>query len=65
MLNIETGETLGFCRFEEGVQEIFAVEVLPGVRFPDLINHDAKLVGQSYVLGDAALAEVPLELRAK
>ena len=65
VLNIETGETLGFCRFEEGVQEIFAVEVLPGVRFPDLINHDAKLVGQSYVLGDAALAEVPLELRAK
>ena len=64
VLNIETGETLGFCRFEEGVQEIFAVEVLPGVRFPDLINHDAKLVGQSYVLGDDALAEVPPELRA-
>ena len=63
VLNIETGETLGFCRFEEGVQEIFAVEVLPGIRFPDLINHDAKLVGQSYVLGDEALAEVPLEFR--
>jgi uncharacterized protein (TIGR03032 family) len=63
VLNIETGETLGFCRFEEGVQEIFAVEVLPGVRFPDLINHDAELVGQSYVLGDEALAEVPAELR--
>ena len=27
VLNIETGQTLGFCRFEEGVQEIFAVEV--------------------------------------
>ncbi len=65
VLNIETGETLGFCRFEEGVQEIFAVEVLPGIRFPDLINHDAKLVGQSYVLGDETLAEVPPELRAK
>ena len=65
VLNIETGKTLGFCRFEEGVQEIFSVEVLPGVRFPDLINHDAKLVGQSYVLGDAALAEVPEELRNK
>ena len=65
MLNIETGETLGFCRFEEGVQEIFAVEALPGVRFPDLINHDAELVGQSYVLSDEALADVPPELRAK
>ncbi|TWT47601.1 TIGR03032 family protein [Botrimarina hoheduenensis] len=64
VLNIETGETLGFCRFEEGVQEIFAVEVLPGVRFPDLVNHDAELVGRSYVLGDAALADVPEDLRA-
>ncbi len=63
VLNIETGETLGFCRFEEGVQEIFAVDVLPGIRFPDLINHDAKIVGQSYVLSDAALADVPQELR--
>jgi len=65
VLNIETGETLGFCRFEEGVQEIFSVEVLPGVRFPDLINHDAKLVGQSYVLSEEALSDVPPELRAQ
>ena len=63
VLNIETGETLGFCRFEEGVQEIFAIEVLPGVRYPDLINHDAKLVGQSYVLSDEVLSEVPADLR--
>ena len=63
VVNIETGQTLGFCKFEEGVQEIFAVEVLPGLRFPDLVNHDAELIGRSYVLGDAALAEVPKELR--
>jgi len=63
VLNIETGETVAFCRFEEGVQEIFAVEVLPGIRFPDLVNHDAELIGRSYVLGDAALADVPEELR--
>lgn len=64
VLNIETGQTLGFCRFEEGVQEIFAVEALPSVRFPDLVNHDPEIVGQSYVLGEDALAEVPHELRA-
>lgn len=63
VVNIETGQTLGFCKLEEGVQEIFAVEVLPGLRFPDLVNHDAELIGRSYVLGDAALAEVPKELR--
>lgn len=64
VLNIETGETLGFCRFEQGVEEIFAVEVLPGVRFPDLVNHDAELVGRSYVLGNDSLAEVPEDLRS-
>ncbi|MCO6047062.1 TIGR03032 family protein [Aeoliella sp. ICT_H6.2] len=64
VLNIETGETLGFCRFEEGVQEIFAVEVLPGIRFPDLVNQDTEIVGSSYVLGDNVLAEVPKDLRA-
>lgn len=64
VVNIETGQTLGFCKFEEGVQEIFAVEVLRGIRFPDLVNHDADLVGRSYVLGDDALADVPGELRA-
>jgi uncharacterized protein (TIGR03032 family) len=64
VLNIETGETIGFCRFEDGVQEIFAIEVLPGMKFPDLINHDPEILGRSYVLGDDALAEVPEELRA-
>ena len=63
VLNIETGETLGFCRFEEGVQEIFAVEALPGMRYPDLVNHDPEIIGHSYVLGDEALESVPKELQ--
>jgi uncharacterized protein (TIGR03032 family) len=65
VLNIETGQTLGFCKFDSGVQEIFAVEALPGIRFPDLINHDAELIGQTYVLDDDALARVPNEIRTE
>jgi len=64
VLNIETGETVAFCRFEEAVQEIFAVEVLAGCCFPDLINHDAELLGRSYVLADEALQDVPENLRS-
>lgn len=64
VLNTHTGETVGFCRFEEGVQEVFAVEVLPGMRFPDLVNHDPELVGHSYVLGEESLDEVPEEFRS-
>jgi uncharacterized protein (TIGR03032 family) len=65
VLNVETGQTVAFCRFEDAVQEIFAVEILAGSVFPDLVNHDAELIGRSYVLGDAALADVPEDLRAK
>jgi hypothetical protein len=64
VVNIETGQMVAFCRFEEGVQEIFAVELLSGSRFPDLVNHDADLIGRSYVLSDSALRQVPEDMRS-
>jgi uncharacterized protein (TIGR03032 family) len=63
VLDVVTGEAVGFVRFEEGgVQEVFAVQVLPGVRFPDLINDNADLLAGSFVLPDEALAAVPERL---
>jgi uncharacterized protein (TIGR03032 family) len=64
VIDIDRGQVLAFLKFEEAVQEIFAVALLPGMRFPDLINDDAELVGSSLVLPDAALRDVPAELRA-
>jgi uncharacterized protein (TIGR03032 family) len=58
VVNIETGETLGFLRFEDGVQEIFAVQVLPGIRFPDVLEWGDAQLAHTYVLPDGALAEV-------
>ena len=34
VVNIETGQTIAFLRFEDLVQEIFAVKLLPGDRLP-------------------------------
>lgn len=63
VVDLRTGQTVGFLRFEEGVQEIFAVQVLPGIRFPEILElHDPRLA-HAYVLPDAALAEVPPERR--
>lgn len=59
VVNIETGQTVAFLKFEEAVQEIFAVQVLPGIRFPEIIDWDEKLIATSYVLPDQALADVP------
>jgi uncharacterized protein (TIGR03032 family) len=64
VIDIERPQVLAFLKFEEAVQEIFAVALLPGMRFPDLINDDPELVGSSFVLPDAALQDVPAELRA-
>jgi uncharacterized protein (TIGR03032 family) len=65
VLHIETGRTVAFLRFEEAVQEIFAVQVLPGRQSPDLINDDsAQLLSNSFVVPDAALADVPATLQA-
>ena len=55
---------VAFLKFEEAVQEVFAVCLLPGIRFPDLINDNAELVGSSFVLPDNALRDVPDELRS-
>jgi uncharacterized protein (TIGR03032 family) len=63
VINIETGQAIAFCRFEDAVQEIFAVELLSGMRYPDLINDDPELIAASYVLDDASLQQVPVELR--
>ncbi|MFK7822508.1 MAG: DUF4915 domain-containing protein, partial [Planctomycetaceae bacterium] len=62
VVNIESGHVVGFCRFEDAVQEIFAVGLLPGCRFPDLVHEEPDILASSYVLPDSALAEVPDEL---
>ena len=59
VVNIMTGETIAFLRFEDAVQEIFAVQVLPNISFPEIIDWDEKLIGSSYVLPDEALKDVP------
>ncbi len=65
VVDIQRGQVVAFLKFEEAVQEIFAVALLPGIRYPDLINDNAELVGSSFVLPDEALRDVPAELRAR
>ena len=63
VLNIDSGQTVAFLKFEEAVQEIFAVQVMPGRRWPELLNEDPKLLADSFVLPDETLAEVPSPYR--
>ncbi len=63
VVNIESGQLVGFVRFEDAVQEIFAVEVLPGSIYPEVVNEDRELLAHTYELPDAMLAAVPSNLR--
>jgi len=62
VVDVRDGRTVGFLRFEEGVQEIFAVEVLPW-RFADMLDWGDERLRTSYVLPDEALAAVPEGMR--
>jgi uncharacterized protein (TIGR03032 family) len=64
VVEIQHGKVVAFLKFEAAVQEIFAVALLPGMHFPDLINDNAELIGSSFVLPDDALRDVPAALRA-
>lgn len=59
VVNIEKGKIVAFLRFEDAVQEIFAVTVLQGSRYPELLLPGEPLLADSFVLPDAVLADVP------
>jgi uncharacterized protein (TIGR03032 family) len=59
VVDTRSGQTIAFLRFEAGVQEIFAVQALPGWRYPDVLTEDQPAVASSFMLPDEALADVP------
>jgi uncharacterized protein (TIGR03032 family) len=56
-VHLKTGNTIGLLKFTGGVQEIFAVQALNGVLFPEII-HEGEHLATSYALPDEALREV-------
>jgi hypothetical protein len=59
VVDTRNGQIIAFLRFEEGVQEIFGVTVLPNSRWPDLLTDPTdEIAASSYVLPDEALADV-------
>jgi uncharacterized protein (TIGR03032 family) len=63
VVDIRSGQTVAFLRFEDALQEIFAVQVVPGLRYPELIHDNPALLDDSFVLTDEALKAVPDPLK--
>jgi uncharacterized protein (TIGR03032 family) len=49
-IDTETGNTLGFLRFEELVQEVFDVAILPGKQFPEIAEPGSTATSQTFAL---------------
>jgi uncharacterized protein (TIGR03032 family) len=49
-VNPQSGQTVGFVRFEEMVQEIFDVALLRGLRYPEVAEESSDAASQSFVL---------------
>jgi uncharacterized protein (TIGR03032 family) len=62
VVDVRNGQAVAFLRFESGVQEVFAVQVLRGLRYPEILTEEAdaesKLLGDSFVLPEAAMPDV-------
>jgi uncharacterized protein (TIGR03032 family) len=50
MVDLNSGQIVGFLRFDDLVQEIFDVAVLAGTRFPEIAEADGATTAQSYAL---------------
>lgn len=58
VVDVRNGQTVAFLKFQGDVQEIFAVQVLQGIRFPEIVTDDEKVLQQSFVLPDECLKDV-------
>jgi uncharacterized protein (TIGR03032 family) len=57
VVDLRSGTTAAFLQFEGALQEIFAVQIVPRMRFPELLVDDP-LLASTYVLPDEALAQL-------
>jgi uncharacterized protein (TIGR03032 family) len=63
VVDLRRGEVVALLKFTSGVQEVFAVALLPR-RYPELINDDEKLLENSFVVPTECLGEVAATVRA-
>lgn len=52
-VDLRSGRIAGFLRFEGAVQEIFDVQLLPGLRFPELFEPEDERLASAFVLPNA------------
>jgi uncharacterized protein (TIGR03032 family) len=63
-VHLPSGRVVAFVKFQDALQEIFAVQLINRV-FPDVVYDDLKVLSGSFVVPDEVLAAVPAHWRAR
>lgn len=58
VVNIDTGKTIAYSRFDGLVREIFGVGIIPQSRFPEILMGNHEILDNSYALSPGALKKV-------
>jgi uncharacterized protein (TIGR03032 family) len=58
VVDTRNGQILAFLQFEERVQEVFAVQLLPGMRYADILTEEHEEVANTFLMPDDAMADV-------
>ena len=53
VVDLRTGKVAEFMQFQAGVEEIFAVEILAGLRFPEIVGFQQETIHGAFVLPPA------------
>lgn len=59
VIDTRNGQTVAFLRFDAGVEEVFAVQALPRIRWPDVLTDDQPAVAEAFLLPDEVLRDIP------
>ncbi len=57
VLDIRSGATVALLRFSGDVQEIFSVQVLPGISWPELLNQESDWISSTFYLPAETLSQ--------
>ena len=58
VVDIVTGQTVASLRFEAPIEEVFALQVLPATRFPEIVV-DYRRIADSFILPTQKLKAMP------
>ncbi len=58
VVDTRNGQIVAFLRFQSGVREIFAVQVLAGMKWPEILTEESPVVAESFLLPDEAMGDV-------